>query len=41
MYPSSYWDSEKQAMVIEKDGKIDNYFPPTRGFDYFLEECSR
>jgi hypothetical protein len=36
-----YWDGGRQALVIEKDGKIDNYFWPSRGFDYFLDECSR
>jgi hypothetical protein len=34
-----YWDPDKRAIVIVRDGKIVTYFPPPRGFDYFLEQC--
>lgn len=34
-----YWDTDRQAWVIVKDGKIVTYYPPDRGFDAFIEEC--
>jgi hypothetical protein len=38
-----YWDPDRRAIVIVKDGKIDNYFPPLPtedAFDYFLQQCT-
>jgi hypothetical protein len=35
-----YWDTDRQALVIVKDGKIVTYFRPDDGFDYWLDECS-
>jgi hypothetical protein len=36
-----YWDTVKQALVVIEDDKITTYFRPDRGFDYWLDECSR
>ncbi|HEX7298544.1 MAG TPA: hypothetical protein VF257_06035 [Solirubrobacteraceae bacterium] len=35
-----YWDSERQAIVIVTDGKIQTYFVPDIGFQYWLTECN-
>jgi hypothetical protein len=34
-----YWDPERQAIVVVKDGKITTYFVPDEGFDYWLTQC--
>lgn len=35
-----YWDFDRQAIVLVRDGAIETYFPPDRGFDYWLEQCN-
>lgn len=35
-----YWDSERQAIVIVTGGKIQTYFVPGTGFQYWLNECN-
>jgi hypothetical protein len=36
-----YWDDEKGAIVVVKNGKIITYFPPEDGFAYFEAECRK
>lgn len=36
-----YWDEEKQAIVIVRNGKIETYFKPDIGREYFRQECER
>jgi hypothetical protein len=36
-----YWDFDEAAWVIVKDGKIVTYYPPDRGFDDYVAECSK
>jgi hypothetical protein len=35
-----YWDADRQAIVIVTDGKIQTYFPPDIGFQYWLDQCN-
>jgi hypothetical protein len=35
-----YWDADRQAIVIVTDGKIQTYFPPDTGFQYWLDQCN-
>jgi hypothetical protein len=34
-----YWDTDRHAWVIVKDGKIVTYYPPDGGFDAFIDQC--
>lgn len=34
-----YWDTDKEAIVVVKDGKIVTFLPPDDGYDYFLAQC--
>jgi hypothetical protein len=34
-----FWDTNRSAWVIVKDGKIVTYYPPDGGVDDFIEQC--
>jgi hypothetical protein len=36
-----YWDVDRGALVILEDGNISTFFKPSRGFDYWDDECKR